>query len=216
MSSKKCDKSKGPWVSKREARPYKKIMDECMNDIRKNIKKNGITFEYFLVGSSKRNLIVRHHNKGFDCDYQIHVRKNLNCLNPDKYIKLFEKQISSFLKKKEYSYESSTSALTYKNKDTKKSKIIHSFDIVFIKEVENSFEIARHHDNGVWRFEQLPASENHKTKLEEINSTRHFPDLKKEYLKEKQENEKLEKWQRKKSFKIFIDSVNEVFKIINL
>ena len=88
--------------------------------------------------------------------------------------------------------------------------------IVFIKEVENSFEIARHHDNGVWRFEQLPASENHKTKLEEINSTRHFPDLKKEYLKEKQENEKLEKWQRKKSFKIFIDSVNEVFKIINL
>ena len=66
------------YVSKNEVKPYRKIFDKMMVDIRESVRKKGITFTYQLVGSAKRNLVVSHHNKGFDCDYQIVIRKNKN------------------------------------------------------------------------------------------------------------------------------------------
>ena len=83
------------YVSKNEIKPYRKQFEEkLLPPIRKECKKNGLTFEHNLVGSAKNNLVVRHHNKGFDCDYQLTLRKNKKNLDPntikDYFSKLFK------------------------------------------------------------------------------------------------------------------------------
>ena len=51
------------YVSKDEVRPYKELFEEVFREIQKELKKkNGLTFSFALVGSAKRNLVVRHHN----------------------------------------------------------------------------------------------------------------------------------------------------------
>lgn len=202
------------WVTKNQAKPYKKIMNDCIDNIRKKIKNDyRITFECFLVGSSKRNLVLRHHNKGFDCDYQIHIRRD-NKIKINECIEIFKQRITEYLNQKGYSYEHSTSSLTYKKIDKDNSSIEHSFDIVFIKESENGSEIARHHGNEGWRYEELSETKDYSVELKEIKERGKFQLVKDEYKKEKEANEKLPKEQRRKSYQIFVSSVKEVYKKI--
>ena len=75
------------YVPKKEVRPYRVLFEKVFREIQKELKKeNGLTFEFRLVGSAKRNLIVRHHNKGFDCDYQLYLQNNKHGLS-EKEIK---------------------------------------------------------------------------------------------------------------------------------
>lgn len=105
------------YVSKNEVRPYRKIFDKMMADIRESVRKKGITFTYQLVGSAKRNLVVRHHNKGFDCDYQIVIRKNKNNCTATE-IKMLFGQLLNAVKSDGFSdVQDSTSAWTMRKTD---------------------------------------------------------------------------------------------------
>ena len=100
------------YVSKNEVKPYRQIFDEMIAKMRKEVKENGITFTYLLVGSAKRNLVVRHHNKGFDCDYQIFIQKNKNGMKPKEIKELFIGLFNKY-KPSVFDYcEDSTSAIT--------------------------------------------------------------------------------------------------------
>ena len=46
------------YVSKNEVRPYRKIFDKMMADIRESVRKKGITFTYQLVGSIWLSAII--------------------------------------------------------------------------------------------------------------------------------------------------------------
>ena len=72
------------YVSAGELTPYKTLFDQAFRQAQSEARKSGLTFEHHLVGSAKRNLVVDHHNKGFDCDYQIYLKKNTQNLSANK------------------------------------------------------------------------------------------------------------------------------------
>ena len=69
------------YVSKNDVIPLKELFDEMLSSVRKDVKREGITFTCNLVGSAKRNLVVCHPTKGIDCDYQLILQSNKNGLN---------------------------------------------------------------------------------------------------------------------------------------
>jgi hypothetical protein len=103
------------YVSAGELTPYKTLFDKAFRKVQSEARKSGLTFEHHLVGSAKRNLVVDHHNKGFDCDYQLYLQKNTQNLSA-KQIKellmdLFDKYIPDSFNK----CENSTSSITISN-----------------------------------------------------------------------------------------------------
>ena len=112
------------YVSKNEVRPYRELFEEVFREIQKELKKeNGLTFSFGLVGSAKRNLVVRHHNKGFDCDYQLYLQKNKQELSEEAIKKLLMKKFDEKMPS-EFDYcEDSTSSITIKKIITEQSKI---------------------------------------------------------------------------------------------
>lgn len=83
------------YISKKAIKESKckLIFTDVIHKVQKNMRSEGVTFSYNLVGSAKRNMIIAYPNKPFDCDYQIFLQKNKKQLSP-KLIK--EKLIASF------------------------------------------------------------------------------------------------------------------------
>lgn len=86
------------YVDSSEVRPFKEQFHNWMQSIHDEIKDCGVSFTYMLVGSAKRNLVIRHHNKGFDCDYQIRITKNKNNLKAKELKYLFINALDSTVK----------------------------------------------------------------------------------------------------------------------
>ena len=123
------------YVSKNEVRPYRTQFHNVFNEVHKECKKQGLTFSSpLLVGSAKRNLVVRHHNKGFDCDYQIFLQKNKNNMSAKEIKLLLIKLFDKYMPDDYENCEDSTSAITIKKKSsTKKSSIEFSYDVAIIR-----------------------------------------------------------------------------------
>ena len=66
------------YVSKSEVRELMQTFEDILFYVRKDAKSEGITFTCNLVGSAKRNSVVRHPTKGTDCDYQLFLQSNKN------------------------------------------------------------------------------------------------------------------------------------------
>lgn len=201
---------KEKYVSKKTIKPYRDYFRQLMDKIRPSIKKEGISFTYKLVGSAKRNLVIEHHNKGFDCDYQIFISKNRCDLDAKAIKKLFIEKIDEY-KSKEYHYcEDSTSAITLKKVNVDEAKIEFSYDIVILKEAKgNIFIIRRKNDN--YHFESLPDMKEHFINLKKIKGNEMWKKLRKIYYEKKMKH--LNSKDDKKSFQILNEAVNEVLKI---
>lgn len=61
------------FVSKKEYVPFRIETEKIINHVQKLLKKEGITFQYRLVGSGKRHLItkIKNGNAGYDFDYNL-------------------------------------------------------------------------------------------------------------------------------------------------
>ena len=195
------------YVSKDEIKQYKDLFDNIIFKIRKDIKREGITFTHNLVGSGKRNLIVRHPTKGCDLDYQILLQKNSKALSPkdikDRFRILFNKY-----KPSGYSdCEDSTSALTMKRKDTKLSKIVFSYDIVILRD-RDCLEIIRRSAPNEYVWNKLKMMNGFNMRLKQICSSQMWNELRNRYYKKKikQMNGETDK----KSFQLLNEAVNEV------
>ena len=149
------------YVSKKEVKPWRAMFHRWMKNIRTKVKEKGITFTYRLVGSAKRNLVIKHHNKGFDCDYQIFIQRNNNSLSPKEIKLLFKSVIDEVCVADGFEpCENSTSSLTIKMVDKAQSKVRVGYDIVMLQETDEGLKILRCQNKGTKKelfvFELLP------------------------------------------------------------
>ncbi len=197
------------YVKKKEVKPYRKEFSEKIELVREEVREEGITFTYVLVGSAKRNLVVRHHNKGFDCDYRIEIKKNKEDIKAKEMKEIFMRAFDKAFEDTEFKpCENSTSAITIKKVDKNDSKIIFGYDIVIVKVKDDDFEILRNLKDGTYKFEKLPESKNHMEKVKDIKGKDMWKDVRDIYLEKKEKNENAE--EPKKSFQLFVETINEV------
>ena len=203
------------YVSKNEVKPYRKIFDKMMADIRENVRKKGITFTYQLVGSAKRNLVVRHHNKGFDCDYQIVIRKNKNnCTATD--VKMLFGQLLNKVRPDVFSdVQDSTSAWTMRKTDSENSRLIFSYDIVILRQDKNEVYIIRQdkkNEKTGYFWNPLPDMNSADAVISAIKGAQKWNELRKVYLQKKTEKIEQGKYKDKASFQLLNEAINEVIK----
>ena len=199
------------YVSKDEVRPYRELFEEVFREIQKELKKkNGLTFSFALVGSAKRNLVVRHHNKGFDCDYQLYLQRNKQKLSAEEIKKLL---ITKFDEKmpNEFDYcEDSTSSITIKKKITKQSRIEFSYDIVIMDLYEDASYILRKNGSGQYVWNQLPDFTSFEDDYRQIEGADMWEDLRQCYYDKKiAKNNGSPKYKDKKSFQLLHQAVKE-------
>jgi hypothetical protein len=199
------------YVSKSEVRPYEKLFEDVFKEIQKELKKkNGLTFSVALVGSAKRNLVVRHHNKGFDCDYQLYLQKNKQELSEEDIKKLLMKKFDEKMPS-EFDYcEDSTSSITIKKKITKQSKIEFSYDIVIMDLYEDASYILRKNGSGQYVWNQLPDFTSFEDDYRQIEGADMWEDLRQCYYDKKiAKNNGSPKYKDKKSFQLLHQAVKE-------
>ena len=200
------------YVSKNEVRPYRTQFHNVFNEVHKECKKQGLTFSSpLLVGSAKRNLVVRHHNKGFDCDYQIFLQKNKNNMSAKEIKLLLIKLFDKYMPDDYENCEDSTLAITIKKKSsTKKSSIEFSYDVAIMRERKkyDTPEIIRRSENNYcWNF--LSDMEDFGYHYGLISGQEMWNDLRERYydkiINERQKNESV----RRKSFQLLHEATNE-------
>jgi hypothetical protein len=199
------------YVSKDEVRPYEELFEEVFREIQKELKKkNGLTFSFALVGSAKRNLVVRHHNKGFDCDYQLYLQRNKQALSAEEVKKLLIKKFDEKMPD-EYDYcEDSTSSITIKKKITKQSKIEFSYDIIIMDLYEDASYILRKNGSGQYVWNQLPDFTSFEDDYRQIEGADMWEDLRQCYYDKKiAKNNGSPKYKDKKSFQLLHQAVKE-------
>lgn len=199
------------YVSKNEVRPYEELFEEVFREIQKELKnKNGLTFSFALVGSAKRNLVVRHHNKGFDCDYQLYLQRNKQELSAEEIKKLLIKKFDEKMPN-EFDYcEDSTSSITIKKKITKQSKIEFSYDIVIMDLYEDASYILRKNGSGQYVWNQLPDFTSFEDDYRQIEGADMWEDLRQCYYDKKiAKNNGSPKYKDKKSFQLLHQAVKE-------
>ena len=146
------------FVTRSELAPYKELFMNVFHEVQKECRKQyGLTFNFNLVGSAKRNMVIRHHNKGFDLDYQLFLQKNKQDLSEKEIktllIKLFRKYFPQEFNRR----EDSTSAITIKK--VFKDKIEIGYDIVILKSTGNICEIIRRKGQEYF-WNKLPDTKN--------------------------------------------------------
>lgn len=199
------------WVSRNDLKEPKKIFEDAIKSIRKKLKERPITFEYFLVGSAKRNLVLSNNNKGFDCDYQIVIQKNKQNITGKKLKDLFKIELDAYLTKQQFNNgEDSTQSITYKR--VKKGSIEFGYDIVIIRYNNENFEILKNEKdiNNSYHFVQMKEMRGYREKFKMIKGSDSWKLLRDIYKKKREKNEGLEKDKRKKSYQILNEAVNEI------
>ncbi|WP_308149666.1 hypothetical protein [Spiroplasma sp. AdecLV25b] len=174
------------YVTKKETKPYKTEFNQLFQKIKQYFV-DDFSLTYQLVGSSKRNLVISHHNKGFDLDYQIIIQKIKNqekWKNPNKIKDKFFKFIQNQLQQK-YTIENSTSAITLKKLDTINSKIKVGFDIVILKEINNNYEILKRSINDNYNFQKMTEHKDFRNNFRKIKDKQLWNELRKKYLENK-------------------------------
>lgn len=201
------------YVSKKEVKPWRAMFYRWMKNIRTKVKEKGITFTYRLVGSAKRNLVIRHHNKGFDCDYQIFIQRNKNSLSPKEIKLLFKSVIDEVCVADGFEpCENSTSSLTIKMVDKSQSKVPVGYDVVILQETDEGLKILRCQNKGTKKelfvFELLPDMTNMSAKLAKIKGKKQCDKLRERYYKKKTNYNG-----EKKSFQLLNEAINEVLQL---
>lgn len=199
------------YMTKAEIQKWHKKFLDWIENIRKTLRENGVSFECRLVGSAKRHLVIRHHNKGFDLDFQIILHKNK--LSEKDVKRLFMRLLDPLVVKEGFEHcKDSTSAITIKMVDGEDAKIIVGYDVVIIKNKINNgiecTEILRHHKNPKtesWKFEQLSDMKNASEQFRKIKGHDMWKDLRELYYDKKTKDKS-----GKKSFQLLHEAVNEI------
>lgn len=199
------------YLSKEEAKPYKKIFMDVAKEVIKLAKKDGFSICFSLVGSSKRNMILVGDNKfnfPFDFDYQLLIMKDKN----DKSVKETKDYFLNSFREKflnedweiDWNIQDSTSAITIKNKEEN-----YSYDVVIMKPNPKTLKanILKHYkdnNNHTYSWEEIPEYKAHKEHLRQINGPELWSKLRDIY-KDKKETDT-----QTKSYLLFIESVNDL------
>ncbi len=199
------------YVKKAEVKPWRAMFHEWMEIIRSEIKEKGITYEYHLVGSSRRNLVIRHHNKGFDCDYQLMIMHNSKQKEGKDIKESFMHTLDKVVTNDGFkNCKDSTSSIEIEMVDSDNSKIIAKYDIAILVVKSDQMEILRHYKTKpeVWTFEILADMTKAHERYKKIVGNQMWRYLRDVYYDKKTAN----KEENKKSFQILNEAVVDTLK----
>ena len=200
------------YVSKGEVKPYTELFDSVFGKIKKVLKKKqGLTFTHNLVGSAKRNLVVRHHNQGFDCDYQLYLQKNKKDLSPKEIKQLlideFDKRMPAHGFDK---CENKTTAIKIKKKNTRKSAIEFSYDVVIMKNDNGGPQVIKESNPDVYVWNKVADYGTWAEDYAKIKGSEMWGDLRDRYYEKKiKKAEGDASYQGRKSFQILHEATKE-------
>lgn len=124
------------YVTRKQLSPVKKDLIQIIHSVQ-NLLYDDFTFQYYFIGSSKRNLVTydANTNVGYDFDVDIQV----NSTSENLSAKAIKMKIKGALDKVAihfgYDYaEDSTRVLTIKFKDKENSRIVHSCDFAIVND----------------------------------------------------------------------------------
>jgi len=200
------------YLSKNETKvnrqEFKKIFDKLTKKLG-----NDWSISYRLVGSAKRNLVLVG-NEGYDLDYHIYLQKSPNL--SDKEIKLkFKSELDNIVQTYNLTLcEDSTHVLTTKKLEDK--KLIYAYDVAIMrKNKKDEYLILKNekidnNGNGPYHFVEVPKASDFANKYNSISGTDQWKELRSIYKTKKESQQGLNKDNRKHSFSLLIEAVNEV------
>lgn len=202
------------FMTKAEVKPHRQEFKNIIDSIRRDIRNEGITFTYTLIGSAKRNLVLRHHNKGYDCDYKITIQKNINKVKEKELKQMFMDAFNKVIVPMGYNHcEDSTQAITMKKVVKKESKIEKGYDVIITKDLDDGTHILRNDKNkrgNVYHYVQMKDTQNFYNNYAQIKGSKMWEDLREKYKKKREDNENLPEEKQKKGFQLLSDTVNEL------
>ena len=210
--SKECN-----YVTKKEVKEYKKIMEETIPKVKNDTNKEfGKSFNYQIVGSAKRNLVVQKGQSLWDVDYQLmFLSPVFNDVCPPK-LKIFI--AASFAKHlgKQYSVKLSRSVITICLRSDAGNHSIKSFDVALIKtnpETANKEILRGKTDDKTStdyiKWEELKNSKGVYEKRTEIKGSDMWKTLREIFLKKKCINIVKNKDEQIPTYAIFLESIKE-------
>lgn len=195
------------YVTKKELSPYKQQFNEAIEHIKGIID---YKYQYRLVGSAKRNLVLRHHNKGFDLDYQIIFNQSIKGQDYKAIKQDFMDAFNSFFTKLGYKHaEDSTAAITLKK--INENEIHDGYDITLLSPESDGLHIIRYIDAEKTKIglEFIKKSFFYQKKYSEIKGNEQWSKLRDIYKAKKENNS-----EGKKSFSLLSEAVKELFDLL--
>jgi len=191
-------------------RQYREQFDKIIQDVKIKMGSEW-TFNYYLVGSARRNLVLDS-NEGFDLDYHLELHKYPQSMS-HKDIKMefkdaFDKVVPNYELRP---CEDSTHVLTTKHFEGDQLK--YSYDIAIIRN-EAMAQILKNekanNGNGPYHFVDIPNGSNFHDRYSQIKGSKMWNDLRDNYKIKKETQHKDKKEFRCLSFSLLISSVNEI------
>ena len=204
------------YITKKELKEPKKILNDWILRVQKAIKKEyKITFSFNLIGSGKRNLVIKSCNSNwFDLDCQLVIRKmpkEFNLKSNAKKVKDIFRRAFDKEKLDDFSYcEDSTHALTSKNERGK-----YSFDIILTYYEKDELFILRNDKNSNnanskdYKWAQKGDMKKFHENYKKISGSDMWNYLRNLYINKRHSYKDNIDSSRKKSYQILNESVNE-------
>lgn len=187
---------------------------EILYDVQKEVAEY-FTFDIRLIGSGDKRLVTQNSDESFDLDYNIILQKDKKGLldNPRQIKNIFISSFDKVLRKYVNGYahtSDSTSVVTVKIIQNKTIKF--SFDVAIIVEGNDGYFYRLTNDkiSGRYIWNRVKNSANYFEKYQKIKEKGLFPKFKQRYLDLK--NMHLSKQDGVKSFSIFLETLNEVYR----
>ena len=199
----------------------RRILPKVREYLRNDFGKKKWIFNEFLVGSTKRNLVLIG-NEGFDMDYQLRFE-----LIPETYIKdakamkdLFRKYFNKAIKEMGLNLtdcEDSTHVLTIKK--ITNQKVVYSYDIAILRMDSNGQYIIlkneKRRQKEDYHYVQLPNCKDFNEKYRKVRTAKAWALLRKRYKEKKEKYEHMSRDERPASFSLLGQAVNEVLSIMS-
>lgn len=206
------------YVTRAEYQPVRIELEEIIHRAQRFLKENyKITFQYRLIGSGRRHLITRIKggNSGYDFDYNLVLQGDPKDFKGEARLikKYFMEAFRNAIKGTSYNPpEDSTSVITIKVVDRKKSKLLHKCDFAIVYypnvDTDDGYMYLKNLKNGMYTFEQRVQSRKAEKKLKEIlKVSKGWQLITDEYLKVKRNNNDPDKH----SYILYLETINNVF-----
>lgn len=199
------------YLTKKQTKKNRKEFFKIYNRLKELLGDEWST-SYSLVGSTKRNLVLVG-NEGYDLDYHVYMYKNPK-LNDEEIKILFKNKLDDIVEDYNLtSCEDSTHVLTM-NKIVD-HQIEYAYDIAIMRKNKlGEYLILKNekqnNGNGPYHFVQVPQAKGFIEKYKKIDNEEKRTKLKEIYKTKKEEQQNYSKKDRKHSFSLLLEAINEV------
>ena len=198
------------YVPKREVKEYKKEMQDFLMQISKKFKEEGLYyFNVGLVGSAKRNLVLRRGNSVYDVDFQLFLINN--SVDADYRENIFDKiQEKKNSLEGSWKIENSHSVITIRKVDDN-GTVLKSFDVVLTRKNNGVEKAVLDKNKNQYIWNQVSWSEKHYYKRNQIKGHKQWSYLRDQYKNLRENEWDKSKEDKKPSISLFVEAVNNTY-----